>query len=159
MPADFFSRAASSRREFLWRFGGGLGGVALLDLLGRQRLLAGQGEVAGGLARDSRAGVLSQGTHYPARARRVIQFFMNGGASQMDLFDYKPELIKRSGEKFDPGGKVELFQSEPGVVMKSPWDWKQHGQCGKWVSGLVPHLALCVDEMAFIHSTSKPSSG
>ena len=65
---------------------------------------------------------------------------MSGAASQCDTFDYKPELIRRNGEKFDPGGKVELFQSSPGAVMKSPWDWKQHGQCGKWISDLVPHI-------------------
>ena len=77
---------------------------------------------------------------------------MSGAASQCDTFDYKPELIKRNGEKFDPGGKVELFQSDPGAVMKSPWEWKQHGESGKWVSGLVPHLSDCVDDMAFVHS-------
>ena len=77
---------------------------------------------------------------------------MSGAASQCDTFDYKPELIQRNGEKFDPGGKVELFQSSPGAVMKSPWEWKQHGQCGKWISDLVPHLARCVDDIAFVHS-------
>ena len=77
---------------------------------------------------------------------------MSGAASQCDTFDYKPVLIKQHGEKFDPGGKVELFQSVPGAVMKSPWEWKQHGQCGKWISDLVPHLAGCVDDIAFLHS-------
>ena len=83
---------------------------------------------------------------------------MSGAASQCDTFDYKPELIRRAGQKFDPGGKVELFQSDPGVVMKSPWDWKQYGQCGKWVSNLVPHLASCVDDIAFIHSMVSKSN-
>ena len=77
---------------------------------------------------------------------------MSGAASQCDTFDYKPELIRRNGEKFDPGGKVELFQSTPGAVMKSPWDWKQRGQCGKWISDLVPHIASCADDIAFVHS-------
>src|SRR6185503_10649841 len=53
--------------------------------------------------------------------------FMSGAASQVDTFDYKPLVIQKSGEKFDPGGKVELFQSDPGPIMKSPWEWKQHG--------------------------------
>ena len=83
---------------------------------------------------------------------------MSGAASQCDTFDYKPELIKRNGQKFDPGGKVELFQSSPGAVMKSPWEWKQHGQCGKWVSDLVPHLASCVDDIAFVHSMCRKSN-
>ena len=144
-----YSPSCLSRRDFLWRFGGGLGGVALAHLLGQHGLLA--ADETGSLAPSVSAltGVLRNGAHHPARARRVIQLFMNGGASQMDLFDYKPELLRRHGQKFDPGGKVELFQSDPGEVMKSPWDWKQHGQCGKWISDLVPHIASCADDLAF----------
>ena len=115
------------RRQFLWNFGGGLGGIALAQMM--------SGE-----------------THFPAKAKRVVQLFMSGAASQCDTFDYKPELIRRNGEKFDPGGKVELFQSSPGAVMKSPWEWKQRGQCGKWISDLVPHIAACADDIAFVHS-------
>ncbi len=137
------------RREFLWRFGGGLGGIAMVHLLGQQGLLADAAkprpEFNGGL-------------HHRARAKRVVQLFMSGAASQCDTFDYKPQLIQRSGQKFDPGGKVELFQSDPGAVMKSPWDWKQYGQCGKWVSDLVPHIASCVDDIAFIHSMVSKSN-
>ncbi len=75
---------------------------------------------------------------------------MSGAASQCDTFDYKPLLIKKHGESFDPGGKVELFQSTPGAVMKSPWKWRQHGESGKWISDLLPHLASCVDDIAFL---------
>src|SRR5438067_9673874 len=130
-----FSRL--TRRQFLWECGGGLGGIALAHLLHADGLLAGE---------------KSAGLHHPARAKRVVQLFMSGAASQLDTFDYKPELIKRHGQKFDPGGKVELFQSFPGACMKSPWTWKQYGQCGRYVSSLVPHLATCVDDLAFIHS-------
>jgi hypothetical protein len=137
------------RREFLWRFGGGLGGIAMVHLLGQQGLLADTAkprpEFNGGL-------------HHRARAKRVVQLFMSGAASQCDTFDYKPQLIHRNGQKFDPGGKVELFQSDPGGVMKSPWDWKQYGQCGKWVSDLVPQIASCVDDIAFIHSMVSKSN-
>lgn len=132
------------RREFLWRFGGGLGGIALAQLLGMDGLLAGTA--------PRRPPEFNGGLHHRARARRVVQLFMSGAASQCDTFDYKPELIKRHGEKFDPGGQVELFQSDPGACMKSPWEWRQYGACGKWMSDLVPHLGGCVDEMAFIHS-------
>jgi len=83
---------------------------------------------------------------------------MSGAASQVDTFDYKPELIKRHGQNFDPGGKVELFQSVPGACMKSPWTWKQYGQCGRWMSSLVPQLASCVDDMAFIFSMVSKSN-
>ena len=138
------------RREFLWQSGGGLGGIALAALLAQDRLLADnpakpRPEFNGGL-------------HHKAKAKRVVQLFMSGAASQCDTFDYKPALIKRNGQKFDPGGKVELFQSSPGAVMASPWKWKQRGQCGKWVSDLLPHLAGCVDDMAFVHSMTSKSN-
>lgn len=134
-----------SRRDFLWQLGGGLGGVALAQLLGEQGLLADTSDAAQPTA-------ASDGLHHPAQAQRVVQLFMSGAASQCDLFDYKPQLIQRHGQPFDPGEKVELFQSSPGACMKSPWNWRQAGQCGKWMSELVPHLAECVDQMAFIHS-------
>ncbi len=132
----------STRRNFLWNYGGGLGGIALAGLLADSGLLDGA----------------PSGLHHPAKAKRVVQLFMSGAASQCDTFDYKPKLIERNGQKFDPGGKVELFQSSPGAVMASPWEWKRHGQCGKWVSGLVPHLASCVDDIAFVHSMVSKSN-
>jgi hypothetical protein len=104
------------------------------------------------------AGAEPAGLHRPAKAKRVVQLFMSGAASQCDTFDYKPQLIARNGQKFDPGGKVELFQSSPGAIMASPWEWRQRGQCGKWVSDLVPHLATCVDDIAFIHSMVSKSN-
>lgn len=119
-----------NRRQFLFNSGGGLGGIALAQMLAAEQ---------GGL-------------HHPAKAKRVVQLFMSGAASHCDLYDYKPLLIKKAGEKWDPGEKVELFQSKPGVVMNSPWAWKQHGLCGKWMSGLVPHIASCADDIAFVHS-------
>src|SRR5213080_870993 len=136
------------RRSFLWHLGGGLGGIALADLLGRDGLLANSTP-----GRD-----LNGGLHHRARAKRVVQLFMSGAASHCDTFDYKPELIRRHGQKFDPGGAVELFQSSAENCMKSPWEWQQHGQCGKWVSSLVPDLATCVDNMAFVHSMISKSN-
>jgi hypothetical protein len=133
-----------SRRNFLWRFGGGLGGIALAQLLAENGLLGAQ--------------TVRNNPHHLPKARRVVQLFMSGAASQCDMFDYKPELIQRHGQKFDPGGKVELFQSDPGPCMKSPWEWQPSGQCGKWMSGLVPHLASCVDDIAFIHSMVSKSN-
>jgi hypothetical protein len=138
-------RTALDRRAFLWNLGGGLGGIALAHLLGTEGLLADDGT-----GRPKPRPELNGGLHHPAKARRVVQLFMSGAASQCDTFDYKPLLIEKHGEAFDPGGKIELFQSQPGAVMKSPWDWRQHGACGKWVSDLVPHLAACVDDIAFL---------
>src|SRR2546430_16015059 len=141
-----FQNRLLPRREFLWRFGGGLGGIALTHLLAEQGLLADTGRLKPGLQTGRAIGApsdLNGGLHHRAKAKRVIQLFMNGGASQMDTFDYKPQLIKYHGRKFDPGGgvRVEAVTSAPGMVMKSPLAFKQHGQCGRWVSSAFPHLA------------------
>ena len=159
--------APTSRREFLWNLGGGLGGVALAHLLADEGLLATDRAGNGEGAREAQ-GTPSLGletntkpatrVHHPAKAARVVQFFMSGAASQCDLYDYKPQLIKQHGQPFDPGEKVELFQSNPGNCMQSPWGWKQYGGCGKWMSDLVPHLATCVDDMAFIYSMVSKSN-
>jgi hypothetical protein len=132
-----------SRREFLRQLGGGLGGLALTQLLAEAGELPGvprpKPEFNGGL-------------HHLAKVKRVIQLFMNGGVSQPDTFDYKPELEKRHGKPFDPGTgeKVEGVTSTPGNLMKSPFAFKQHGQCGRWVTSVFPHLAMQVDRMAFL---------
>ncbi len=138
---------AIGRRGFLAHSGGGFGALALAHLLGTD----------GALGADDSAGTASRahpkwngGLHHPARATRVVQLFMSGAASQCDTFDFKPILARQNGRKFDPGGKVELFQSEPGAIMASPWKWRQFGQSGKWVSDLLPHLARCVDDIAFL---------
>ncbi|MBN9658825.1 MAG: DUF1501 domain-containing protein [Acidobacteria bacterium] len=136
-----------NRRTFLWNYGGGLGGVALAHLLARNAAASGKGRPE-----------LNGGLHHKAKAKRVIQLFMSGAASQCDTFDYKPLLIQKGGQAWDPGEKVELFQSNPGVVMPSPWGWKQYGQCGKWVSDLLPHTAGCVDDIVFVASMMSKSN-
>ena len=128
----------STRREFLGA-AGGFGGVALAQLL-----------TADGLLADSPA-AKPQG----AKVKRIIHLFMNGGASPMDTFDPKPKLAEQDGKKFDPGGDVRLesVTTSPGFkVMKSPFKFKQHGQCGRWVSEVFPNIAKRVDELAFLMS-------
>src|SRR5687767_7177880 len=88
--------SAPSRREFLWRSGGGLGGIALASLLAGENLIA-----AGGSPRSS-------GLHHPPKAKRVIQLFMNGGVSQMDTFLHRPRLAELHGKPFDPGAGVKV---------------------------------------------------
>ncbi|HEY1601149.1 MAG TPA: DUF1501 domain-containing protein [Pirellulales bacterium] len=156
LPDDGGGPPECLRRAFLWNLGGGLGGIALAHLLGREGLLA--AEPSSPMDPVPRQLALHGGLHHPARAKRMVQLFMSGAASQCDTFDYKPELIRRNGQPFDPGEKVELFQSDPGQCMQSPWAWRRYGQCGKWISDLVPHLGGCVDEMAFIHSMVSKSN-
>jgi hypothetical protein len=144
------NRSAFSRRDFLGQIGSGLGGIALASLLGRAQALAG--------ATPNPA--FNGGLHHRARAKRVIQLFMNGGASQCDLFDYKPKLIERHGKPFDPGTgeRVEASVSVPGEVLKSPFEWAQHGQSGRWVSSALPHTARIVDKVAFLMALNSKSN-
>jgi len=141
-PRTHCGTACLSRRDFLWRYGGGLGGIALASLLGDEGLLAST----------------QPGLHHPAKAKRVVQLYMSGAASQCDTFDYKPRLIRDHGKPWDPGQKVELFQSSPGQTMQSPWKWRQYGQCGKWINDCVAPLGECVDEIAFLHNMVSKSN-
>ncbi|MGI8964850.1 MAG: DUF1501 domain-containing protein, partial [Limisphaerales bacterium] len=95
---------------------------------------------------------------FTPRAKRVMMIFCAGALSHIDTFDYKPELIKRTGQKFDPGEKVEASQSQPGNLRKSPYDWKQHGQCGRWVSSAYPNVATCVDDLTFLMAMSSKTN-
>ncbi len=144
MTTNSFAATPTPRRDFLWQLGGGLGGVALAALLDREGLLADDASAP----RQRDQSLLGQPHHAP-KVRRVIQLFMNGGASQMDTFDYKPQLEKRHGEKVDFGIEAAAT-STPGAIMKSPFTWKQYGQCGRWVSSVFPHVAECVDDLAFL---------
>jgi Protein of unknown function (DUF1501) len=138
-----------SRRDWLWNVGGGLGGIALAHLLGQGELLAGTGP-------DRPRADLNGGLHHRARVRRVVQLFLNGGMSQMDTFDHKVELDRRHGEVFNPGEHVEGVTSAPGKLMKSPFEFKQHGESGRWVSSVFPQLSGRVDDLAFLMAmTSK----
>ncbi len=132
-----------TRRHFLWNSGGGFGGVALAALLGEQGLLAGAG--------PSSNGVLTA-LHHPPRVKRVVQLFMAGAASHIDLFDHKPALDKHHGEPSDFGEPVEAFQNGLGPWMKSPFPFRAYGQCGKFLSDAVAPLGAVVDEMAFVHN-------
>jgi hypothetical protein len=124
-----------SRREFLWTSGGGLGGLALASLLGGEGLLA-----------------ATPRPHVAPKARRVVQLFMAGAASHIDLFDYKPELIKRHGQPSDFGEPVEAFQNGLGPWMRPVWDFRPYGRCGGMLSEVVAPLGEVVDEIAFIHN-------
>jgi hypothetical protein len=139
------SPAYGSRREFLARAGGGMGLLALADLFAQESRGADVTAATNPLA--------PRPAHFPAKAKSVIWLFMNGGPSHVDTWDYKPELEKRDGQElkgFDP--TTGFFSAQVGPLMKSPFKWAQHGQSGKWVSDLFPHMAKHVDKMAFVHS-------
>ena len=143
-------RSAYRRRNFLGHTATGLGSIALASLLGRSDLLAGARSHPG----------LRGGLHHRAKAKQVIQLFMNGGASPCDLFDYKPQLIAQHGKPFDPGTgeRVEASISVPGAIMKSPFEWAQHGESGRWVSSVFPQVARVVDDLAFLMAMTSKSN-
>ena len=147
-PHRPMSQRPIARRELLWQSGGGLGGVALACLLAE--------EAAGGAARSESpgAGAALQRLHHRPRAKRVIQLFMAGAASHLDLFDFKPELVRRHGEPSDFGEPVEAFQNGLGPWLRPVWDFRPYGQCGKQLSEVVAPLGAVVDEMAFVHNVT-----
>ncbi|MGE0608486.1 MAG: DUF1501 domain-containing protein [Pirellulales bacterium] len=144
---------APGRRDFLRTISGGLCGAALATLLQRDgslRLAAAVGEEAPAVTRAS-YNLVPKPPHFEPRAKAVIHLFMNGGPSQMDLFDPKPELDRLHGQSyFDKiAGEVE-FVSAAGAMMRSPYKFAQHGASGAWVSDVMPHLASQVDDVAFL---------
>jgi Protein of unknown function (DUF1501) len=145
-----------SRRDLLLQLGSGFGSLAVAHLLSQDGLLAGPAVASPGGNAD-----LNGGLHHRAKVKRVVQLFMNGGASPADTFDYKPQLEKLHGKTFDPGGNVKLesVTGSPGFkVLKSPFPFKQHGKSGRWVSSVFPHLAGCVDDLAFLMSMSSKTN-
>ncbi len=141
--------AMLNRREMLQRCGLGAGALGLHALLQDEGLLA-------AAAADPLA---PKQSHFAAKAKAVIWIFVNGGQSQVDTWDYKPELAKRNGQALEGFDRFTgFFANSVGGLMKSPFEFAQHGQCGKWVSSIFPNLARHVDKMAFIHSLHTESN-
>src|SRR3982751_6539175 len=137
-----------TRRNLFGSVANGVCGAALASLLSRD--VYGEEAVAAG---PRIYDLKPRQPHFAPKAKSVIHLFMNGGPSQMDLFDPKPELDKHHGESyFDKiAGEVE-FPEAAGQLMRSPFQFAQHGECGTWVSDAMPHLAGCVDDLAIIRS-------
>ncbi len=96
---------------------------------------------------------------FPAKAKNVLVIFCSGACSQLDTFDYKPELIKRHDQPMPGGDKIRTFQAAQGNLQQSPWKFKPRGESGKLITDLVPHLGELADDMCFIHSmTSKTNT-
>jgi hypothetical protein len=135
-----------SRRGLFHHVSTGLYGAALTYLLGAEADASPAGE-------KRLPDLKPRSPHFQAQAKAVIHLFMNGGPSQMDLFDPKPALDRLHGKRyFDRiAGEVENPQSA-GALMRSPFKFARHGKCGMWVSGALPHLARQVDDITLIRS-------
>lgn len=127
-----------ARRDFLYRAGCGFGGLAATAMA----------------ARDAGAGALPE-THHPPRAKRVIFLFMQGGVSQVDSFDHKPELQRNDGRKmpFDDARAIAKtgMRGTEQRLMRSPWAFQRYGESGRAVSELFPETARHVDDLCFLH--------
>ncbi len=136
-----------ARRNFLTQMTTGLAGIGVLDLLARGEARAAETS-APAAAWQPGIGV----THFPPKALRVLQIFCPGAASHLDLWDYKPELVKRAGQSLPGEENLVSFQGKNGNLMAPPWEFVPCGQSGKRISSLLPHMAKHVDDIAFIHS-------
>ena len=139
----FESAAGLTRRRFLDRFGMGLGGIALTDLL---------------QSGDARAGGIGSTQTVAPKARRVIYLFQSGAPSQMDLFDHKPILNEKHGtelpDEIRQGQRLTAMSGNQSSLplAGSPFKFQQHGESGAWLSDLLPHTAKVADDLCFIQS-------
>ena len=142
---NFLSRP-TNRRDMLKWCANGFGAVALSALSAQGRSPSLNNPLA------------PKPTHFPPKAKSVIFLYMDGAPSQVDTFDYKPALKKYNGQ--DPRtaiGKLERTQFDNvGKVLQGQWDFKQHGECGHWISSLFPHLSGVADELAMVKSMTSP---
>ena len=130
-----------TRRHWLQKSGAGLGGLGLASLLADEGLLVTDDPLA------------PKKGHFGGKAKSVIWLFINGGPSQVDTWDYKPELEKMDGKELQGFDKnTGFFSNAVGPLMKSPFEFTPRGECGKMVSSIFPKLGEHVDKMAFIHS-------
>ena len=135
-----------SRRELLARSGLGFGSLALAGLMQDAGLLASESS-----SPSPTSGLAPREGPIQPKARAVIQLFQNGGPSQIDLFDPKPELTKRAGQPY-PGEVETLMSANRNVLMPGVYRFKKRGQCGMEFSDIIPHLSTVVDDICLIRS-------
>jgi hypothetical protein len=150
-PSSSGSFCGRTRREFLWEAGGGFTSLALAGLLTGDGFFSRSANAAGGTRRFVNP-MAAKRAPLAAKAKSVIFLFMYGGPSHVDTFDYKPKLYLLDGKTIDVKTFGRGGHKNKGRIVGPKWEFKQYGQCGKRVSDLFPHLATCVDDIAFIHS-------
>ena len=149
MPATLASAQALAlldRRRFFGDTTRGLGAMALASLLDADGRLEAAPTIDPARPAAPRAG------HHPPRARNVIVVFCAGAFSQVDSFDYKPELIKRDGQPLPGNERLVTFQGENGNLKRPLWPFRPRGRCGKMVSDMVPHMGNQSDRICYLHS-------
>jgi hypothetical protein len=135
-----------TRRKFFQHCGTGMGALALASLL-NENLFAVHARP------PSAEGATPQGPHFTPKAKNIIYLFMSGGPSHLDLFDYKPELIKHDGQKMPEEmlKNIRLAQiGKDAAALGTKYSFKQYGQSGVWLSELLPQLQTIVDDVCFL---------
>jgi len=138
----------TTRRSFLHSSTYGVGSLAFAWMLKEQGLLA---QTKPELE-PTHFDLLPKKPHFEPRAQAMISIFMQGGPSHLDLLDYKPKLTEMHGQPFPGKLKQDAIDRATNRIYGSPWKFSQHGQCGRWVSELLPNLASIVDEITVINS-------
>ncbi|WP_200974498.1 DUF1501 domain-containing protein [Echinicola sp. 20G] len=143
----------NTRRQFLRKCISGMGGIALGSLMGSALTSCGSDSSSSGLVRSSDNPMGALPSHFLPKAKRVIYLHMAGAPSQLELFDYKPELQKLDGLDCPPSlleGKRFAFIKGTPKMLGPQFNFAQHGQSGAWMSDRLPHLSSCVDDMTFL---------
>ncbi|MCA9101676.1 MAG: DUF1501 domain-containing protein [Planctomycetales bacterium] len=140
------------RRDFLGRTATGLSAIALASLLSDERLLA-----AGGPVIDPAHPHAPRPPHFTPRAKNVLVVFCAGACSQLETWDYKPELIRRDDQPLE-GGPAVTFQGPAGNLARPQYQFRPYGECGKMCSDMVPHISRHVDDLVFVHSLTSKSN-
>src|SRR5437899_14149 len=136
-----------TRRKFFQQCGTGMGALALASLLNEKLFAATQAPAKGAIA------PAPIGPHFKPKAKNIIYLFQSGGPSHLDLFDYKPELIKRNGQQMPEEVLKNIRLAQIGknaAVLGTNYKFKQYGKSGVWLSELLPHLSTIGDEVAFV---------
>jgi len=147
-----------ARRDFLSQTSSGLGGIALASLLQGDGLLAAEKLAPYRPEIDPAAPHKARPAPQAAKATRVLLIFCSGALSQLDTFDWKPELVKRDGQKMPNADAAVTFQGENGAIARPLFEFRPRGECGKWTSDLLPRLGELVDDFCFIHSLTTKSN-
>jgi hypothetical protein len=132
----------------MWQAGAGFGSAALASLLSQDGFFA---------KADASDSAHRPQPHFPPKAKSVIFLFMYGGPSHIDTFDYKPGMKGRDNQTIEVKTFGRGGHKNSGRIVEPRWDFKQYGNCGKWVSDLFPNVARHVDDIAFIHSMTADS--
>src|SRR5579884_47434 len=135
----FLRQSPLTRRQLLCKLGNGFGALGLAGVLASEGLLAPSARAAAGDVNP----LAPKAPHFPARARRVIFLFMNGGPSHVDTFDPKPALAKHAGKPLPESILKPTFRKGSGKLMPSPFKWQKYGRSGIEVTELYPEVASC----------------